>query len=72
MKHEPLTLGQFRKMTDHLSDDIVLSFEALGLGHVKIHTMDALGDSEIVFANSHYDESDIMGMIRVASFLKKK
>lgn len=72
MNHKPLTLGQFRKMTNHLSDDIEFGFDSLVTGHIKICTMDAYEDSKIIFASRHYDEPDIMGMIRVATFLKKK
>jgi hypothetical protein len=71
MKREIMTLGEFRKYTEHLSDDIELHFN-FGDNVKSISTMDICGDNGIQFISEIYDENPIMGKIRVASFLKRK
>jgi hypothetical protein len=71
MKLEIMTLGEFRKYTEHLSDDIELYFN-FGDDIKSINTMDICGDNGIQFISEIYDENPIMGKIRFASFLNKK
>ena len=66
-----MTLGEFRKYTDHLNDSIKLAYH-YGGKTIPIKSMDALGDNTIEFASGCYGEKPIYGDVRVASFLKKK
>lgn len=66
-----MTLGEFRKFTKHLSDDIKLTYCHAG-GNYKIQAMDNIGDDTICLGGNLYDEDNIMGSIRVSAFLKKK
>ena len=72
MKNNPITLGQFRKLTENLSNDVELYFDSQATGQIPIGTMDADGNIKLVFAMKHYGESNIEGMLRAAAFLKKK
>lgn len=66
-----MTLGEFRKYTEHLSDDIKLSYYYAG-GHFQIGTMNPIGNNTIEFASNNYGEDNIIGCLNVAAFLKKK
>lgn len=66
-----MTLGEFRKFTEHLSDDIKLSYYYAG-GNFPIGTMNPIGDDMIEFASNNYGEANIEGCCRVAVFCKKK
>lgn len=66
-----MTLGEFRKFTKDLNDDIKLTY-GYAEGNFPICTMNPINDDTIKFVNSNYGEDHIMGCIRVATFLKKK
>lgn len=66
-----MTLGEFRKFTEHLSDDIELSYY-YGGENIPINTMNTIGVRKIEFASGTYDTQHIEGCIKVATFLKKK
>ena len=72
MENNPITLGQFRKITENLSDDIELHFNCLATGRTPICTMDAAGNDKLILASHHYGESFIDGILRAVVFLKKK
>lgn len=72
MRREPLTLGQFRKITENLSDDIKLNFSCHVTGLVPICTMDAYNENQLVFVHKSYMEEDIHGILRAMTYLKKK
>lgn len=67
-----MTLGQFRKLTENLSNDIELYFNSQSTGVVPLSTMDASGNMRLVFAVEHYGESSVEGILRTITFLKKK
>lgn len=66
-----MTLGEFRKFTEDLNDDIELTYHYAG-SNFPIGTMNPIGDNTIEFASNNYGEDNIMGCVRVATFLKKK
>ena len=70
-KSKTMTLGEFRKWTDNLSDDVKLNFS---YGSVKypITAMDSIDENNIILGRDLYDEANIMGSVRVATFCKKK
>lgn len=70
-KSKTMTLGEFRKWTDNLSDDVKLNFS---YGSVKypITAMDSIDENNIILGGNLYDEPNIMGSVRVATFCKKK
>lgn len=68
---KPMTLGEFRKWTANLSDDIVLNF-SYGGGNEHIEAMDCLNENNIILGGSLYDEDNIMGSVRVATLCKQK
>ena len=70
---KPMTLGEFRKWTANLSDDVVLKYHYAGETY-PVKSMDCLSpeSNAIVFAGDLYDEENIMGSIRVATFCKQK
>lgn len=68
---KPMTLGEFRKWTANLSDDIVLNFSSRG-GNEHIKAMDCLNENNIVLGGNLYGEDNIMGSVRVATICKKK
>ena len=67
-----MTLGDFRKYTEHLSDDIEIYYASQVSGQAPICTMEALGDNELLLATRNYGERNEMGILRVMAFLKKK
>lgn len=71
-RSKPITLGDFRKYTEHLSDDIEIYYASQVAGQAPICTMEALGDNELLLATRNYGERDIMGIVRAMTFLKKK
>lgn len=70
---KPMTLGEFRKWTANLSDDVVLKYHYAGETY-PVKAMDTLSSESnaIVFSGNLYDEENIMGSIRVATFCKQK
>lgn len=65
-----MTLGEFRKWTKDLSDDIELAFCCGKI--TPIRSIDNLGHDCIVFSEGNYDEKPIYGCVRVATFCNKK
>lgn len=70
-KTSTMTLGEFKKWTKDLSDDICLNI-SYGGAIYPIKAMDSLNDDNIVFGGDLYGDTNIMGSIRVATFCKKK
>ena len=66
-----MTLGEFRKRTENLSDDIELKYY-YGGGYHNIGAMDCLDENTISFSGGLYGEEPIMGSLRVQAFCKKK
>lgn len=66
-----MILGEFRKFTEHLSDDIELVYNHTS-NIYKIQAMDNIDDNTICLGGDLYNEDNIMGSIRVSTFLKKK
>lgn len=66
-----MTLGEFRKWTNDLSDDVELHFSYGGAVY-PIKAMDCLNENAIQLGGNLYDESNIMGSARVATFCNKK
>ena len=71
-RNKPMTLGDFRKYTEHLSDDIEIYYASQVAGQAPICTMEALGDNELLLATRNYGERNEMGILRAMAFLKKK
>lgn len=69
-KSKTMTLGEFRKWTDNLSDDVKLNFSYGGI--YPITAMDKIDENNIILGGDLYDEANIMGSVRVATFCKKK
>lgn len=65
-----MTLGEFRKYTEHLDDSIELSYHYAG-ENVPIKTMIPIGDSKIEFAGRVFEQNDTIGCLQVAALLKK-
>lgn len=70
MGEKVMTLGEFRKWTANLSDDIKLTF-SYGGGYFPIKAMDCLDENTICLGGDLYDDKNIMGSIRVVTFCKK-
>lgn len=66
-----MTLGEFRKWTDNLSDDVKLNF-SFASGEYPVTAMDAIDENNIVLGGDLYAEANIMGSVRVATFCKQK
>lgn len=66
-----MTLGEFRNFTNHLDDNVELSYY-YGGETIDIGAMDAIGDNKIVFASNNYGENKIEGCLRVFLNLKKQ
>ena len=66
-----MSLGEFRKHTENLSDDIKLNF-SYGNGIFPIKSMDCLSENEILLGGDIYGEDNLLGSLRVATFCKKK
>ena len=66
-----MTLGEFRKWTENLSDDIELNL-SYGGGIFPIKAMDCLNENAIQLGGDIYGEQNIMGAVRVATFCKQK
>ena len=70
-KSKTMTLGEFRKWTDKLSDDVKLNF-SYGSVEYPITAMDTIDENNIVLGGDLYDEANIMGSVRVSTFCKQK
>ena len=70
-KSKTMTLGEFRKWTDNLSDDVKLNFSYASEDY-PITAMDNIDENNIVLGGDLYDEANIMGSVRVATFCKQK
>ena len=66
-----MTLGEFRKYTASLPDDIELVAN-LGTLREKINTFGTIEDNTLDLCYKNYDEADIMGILRALTFLSKK
>lgn len=66
-----MTLGEFRKWTADLSDDVEMFFSYRG-GYEPIKAMDSIDENALCVGGDLYDDKNIMGSIRVATFCKKK
>lgn len=66
-----MTLGEFRKWTEKLSDDVQLNF-SYGGGIFPIKAMDCVDENNIQLGDDIYGEDNIMGSVRVATFCKQK
>ena len=66
-----MTLGEFRKYTEHLDDSIELSYH-YGGASVPIRTMIPIGDNKIEFAERVFGQEDAIGCLHVAASLKRK
>ena len=66
-----MTLGEFRKYTEHLDDSIELSYYYAG-DNFPIGTMNPIGDYKIEFCSNNYDEHPSFGCLQVMAFLKRK
>ena len=71
-RYKPMTLGDFRKYTEHLSDDVKIYYASLAAGQAPICTMEASGDNELLLVTRNYGEHNEMGILRAMTFLKKK
>ena len=65
-----MTLGEFRKYTASLPDNIELVAN-LGALREKINTFDTIEDNTLDLCYKNYDEADIMGIVRAITFLRK-
>ena len=65
-----MTLGEFRKWTEKLSDDVQLNF-SYGSVDYPVKAMDSIDENNIVLGGNLYSESNIMGSVRVATFCKQ-
>lgn len=70
-KSKTMTLGEFRKWTDTLSDDVKLNF-SYGSVEYPITAMDTIDENNIVLGSDLYADANIMGSVRVATFCKQK
>lgn len=66
-----MTLGDFRKYTNHLSDDIELNF-SYASDTYPIKAMDIINENSIVLGGNLYGQNNYEGSIRVAVMCKKK
>ena len=66
-----MTLGEFRKWTANLSNDIEMFF-SYGNGYFPIKAMDCIDENTLYVGGDIYGEENIMGSIRIATFCKKK
>ena len=71
MNTKTITLGEFRKWTSDLSDDVEMFF-SYGGGYEPIKAMDSIDENTLCVGGNLYDDKNIMGSIRVASFCKKR
>ena len=70
-KSKTMTLGEFRKWTDNLSDDVKLNFSYASVDY-PVTAMDSIDENNIVLGGDLYGDANIMGSIRVASICKQK
>ena len=68
---QTMTLGEFRKWTENLSDEVELHL-SYGGGILPIKAMDCLNENTITLGGDIYGEQNIMGAVRVATFCKQK
>lgn len=66
-----MTLGQFRKLTEKLSDDVKLNI-SYGGGIFAVKAIDCLDENNILLGGDLYGEDNIMGSVRVVTFCKQK
>ena len=70
-KSKTMTLGEFRKWTKNLSDDVKLNFSYDSVEY-PITAMDTIDENNIVLGGDLYADTNIMGSVRVATFCKQK
>ena len=70
-KSKTMNLGEFRKWTDNLSDDVKLNFSYASVEY-PITAMDSIDENNIVLGGDLYADANIMGSVRVATFCKQK
>lgn len=71
MKSKTMTLGEFRKITNKLSDDIKLNFHYSGVTY-PVKSITNIDELNISIGGDLYGEDNIIGSIRVATFCKQK
>ena len=70
-KSKTMTLGEFRKWTENLSDDVKLNFSYASKDY-PITAMDSIDENNIVLGGDLYADANIMGSVRVATLCKQK
>lgn len=70
-KSKTMTLGEFRKWTENLSDDVKLNFSYASVDY-PITAMDSIDENNIVLGGDLYADANIIGSVRVATFCKQK
>ena len=71
MNNKIMTLGEFRKMTNHLSDDIKLNFHYSGVNY-PVKSMLSIDELNLSLGGGLYGVDNIIGSINVATFCKHK
>lgn len=71
MNSKTMTLGEFRKFTNNLSDDIKLNFHCSGVNY-PVKSITDIDELNISIGGDLYGEDNIKGSIRVATFCKQK
>lgn len=66
-----MTLGEFRKWTANISDDVELYF-SYASENFPVKAMDCIDENTIVLTGNLYNESNIIGSVRVATICKQK
>lgn len=66
-----MTLGEFRKWTSNISDDVELYFSYASENY-PVKAMDSIDENSIILGGNLYDEVNIMGSVRVATICKRK
>ena len=66
-----MTLGEFRKWTANISDDVELYFSYASESY-PVKAMDSIDENTIVIGGDLYADANIMGSVRVATFCKQK
>lgn len=66
-----MTLGEFRKWTANINDDVELYFSYASKDY-PVKAMDSIDENTIVLGGNLYADANIMGSVRVATFCKQK
>lgn len=66
-----MTLGEFRKYTALMSDDVELVAN-LGTLREKINTFNYIEDNTLDLCHSNYGEDDFQGIITAIAFINNK